>query len=338
MYLGLERAAAELGPSHPLHLIEAGQHTTDWIRDGLAEARQALMPGVRHHHLDGRDDAAMADARHAADVFCSLSDNIQETFGLTPVEAMAAGLPVVASDWDGYRDTLVQGETALLVPTTLPATGAGVSIARRYEDGLDNHDHYCAQASLATAVDVPAAALALTALLGQPERRLAMGEAGRRRARALYDWGVVIGRYQELWAELAAIRGAGAAPSPAGSTPPVSPSPAGGGAVNPLRDNPFLLFGHCATRHLRPSSRLRAAADPPASLAQLAGLRICRLDGRSPHPSAATAALLERLRRAGEAGLAQAELLAALPEAERAPAALGLGWLLKAGLAAIVAL
>ena len=38
------------------------------------------------------------------DIFVSLSDNIQETFGLTPLEGMASGLPVVATDWNGYRD------------------------------------------------------------------------------------------------------------------------------------------------------------------------------------------------------------------------------------------
>ena len=31
---------------------------------------------------------------------------MQETFGLTPLEAMAAGLPCVVSDWNGYRDTV----------------------------------------------------------------------------------------------------------------------------------------------------------------------------------------------------------------------------------------
>jgi glycosyltransferase involved in cell wall biosynthesis len=375
MYLGLERAAAALAAAGqgPLHLIEAGQHTTEWIRDGLAEARRALMPAVRHHHVDGRDDAAMAEVRHAADLFCSLPDNIQETFGLTPVEAMAAGLPVVASDWDGYRDTLVHGETALLVPTTLPAAGAGLPLARRYEDGVDSYDHYCTRASLAAAVDVPAAAEALTALLRQPERRAAMGEAGRRRAAALYDWRVVIGRYQELWAELAAIRPAGgtpasspspggtpaASPSPGGSpasspsiggTPAASPSPgippasssagvppAGIGPANPLRDDPFRLFGHYASRRLGGASRLRAAASPPAALALVASLRIGRVEGRAQQPSAPAEALLGRLRAAGPAGLALAELLRALPEAERAGAALGLGWLLKAGLAEIVA-
>ena len=57
--------------------------------------------------MDGRVPGVSQTAYAAADIFVSLSDNIQETFGLTPVEAMAAGLPVVASDWDGYRETIV---------------------------------------------------------------------------------------------------------------------------------------------------------------------------------------------------------------------------------------
>jgi hypothetical protein len=319
MYLGLEQAAATLGTG-PLHLIEAGQHTNDWIRDGFAEARQALMPSVRHHHLDGRDDAAMADAWHAADVFCSLSDNIQETFGLTPVEAMAAGLPVVASDWDGYRDTLVHGETAILVPTALPALGAGRLLAARYEDGRDSYDQYCAQASLATTVDIAATAAALAALLGDPQRRAAMGAAGRARARALYDWRVVIGRYQELWAELAAIRDA-------------APAAGAGDAAHPLRDNPFFLFEGHPTRRLDDDARLRAAPAPPVAPDRLKRLRMCRVQGRPVGPTALAGRALGRLQAAGAPGLSQAELVAAFPAAQRDQARLAVGWLLKTGLA-----
>ena len=39
-------------------------------------------------------------------MFCSLPDSVEETFGIVPIEAMAAGLPVVVSDWDGYKDTV----------------------------------------------------------------------------------------------------------------------------------------------------------------------------------------------------------------------------------------
>ncbi len=52
-----------------------------------------------------------------ADVFLAPTDNIQETFGLTPIEAMAAGIPQVVSDWDGYKDTVRDGVTGFRIPT-----------------------------------------------------------------------------------------------------------------------------------------------------------------------------------------------------------------------------
>ena len=332
MYLGLGQAVRHLEKGVRLHLIESGWHANDWIQGGFAEGQKALMPEVTCHLVDGRETEARRNVWHAADIFCSLSDNIQETYGLTPVEAMAAGLPVVASDWDGYRDTLVHGQTALLVPTTLPAAGAGAVFAERHEDGRDSYDHYCAQASLVTAVDVPGTAQALTALLSNPQLRATMGAAGRARAKALFDWRVVIGRYQELWGELAAIRGAasrGEGPEPAAARP-----------AHPLRDNPFVLFGHYATTTLRAGSRLRAVsssstgAEPPASLDRLAALRMCRLDGRAPHPSPLTLRVLDSLRAAGPVGITQEALLAGFPAAERQGVALGVGWLLKTGLIA----
>lgn len=41
---------------------------------------------------------------------------VPEGFGRTPVEAMAMGRPVVASDLGGFRETVVHGETGWLVP------------------------------------------------------------------------------------------------------------------------------------------------------------------------------------------------------------------------------
>ena len=66
------------------------------------------------------------------DIFCSLSDNIQETFGITPIEAMSAGLPVVVSDWDGYRDTVRDGIDGFRVPTQMPPPGYGDELALRH--------------------------------------------------------------------------------------------------------------------------------------------------------------------------------------------------------------
>ncbi len=44
-----------------------------------------------------------------------LATALDEDFGMSTVEAMAAGKPVVASDKGGYRETVVNGETGLLV-------------------------------------------------------------------------------------------------------------------------------------------------------------------------------------------------------------------------------
>jgi glycosyltransferase involved in cell wall biosynthesis len=57
-----------------------------------------------------------------------LSDNIQETFGIVPIEAMAAGLPVVVLDWDGYKNTVRDGIDGFRVPTLM--SGAGSQTAR----------------------------------------------------------------------------------------------------------------------------------------------------------------------------------------------------------------
>lgn len=58
-----------------------------------------------------------AELYNIADVFTSPADNIQETFGLTPIEAMSCGIPQVVSDWDGYRDTVEQGVTGFRIHT-----------------------------------------------------------------------------------------------------------------------------------------------------------------------------------------------------------------------------
>ena len=82
----------------------------------------------------------------ALDLYVATS--LKEGLPLSLVEAMGAGLAVVATDVPGHRDVVVHGETGLLVPAGNPA----------------------------------ALADAIAGLLADPERRRRLGEAGRQRA------------------------------------------------------------------------------------------------------------------------------------------------------------
>jgi glycosyltransferase involved in cell wall biosynthesis len=62
----------------------------------------------------------------AADVSLNLTLNRDENFGFSTVEAMAAGLPVIGTDWGGLHDTVADGVTGYRVPTVV--TDVGVAL------------------------------------------------------------------------------------------------------------------------------------------------------------------------------------------------------------------
>src|SRR5262249_36188067 len=84
----------------------------------------------------------------AADIFVCPSDCVAENFGLAPVQAMACGVPQVASDWDGHRDTVVHGETGFLVPTMWGPCDPGMSLQGSFLDW-----EVCRPLSQTTAID-----------------------------------------------------------------------------------------------------------------------------------------------------------------------------------------
>src|SRR5207244_4252611 len=109
MALALERAARRT--SRKLYWVNSGWAGGDEKQEAaFHEPVRALCPSVEYRHLDGRPADVRFSIWSVADLFISFSDNIQETFGLTPIEAMAAGLPCVVTDWNGYRDTVRHGE------------------------------------------------------------------------------------------------------------------------------------------------------------------------------------------------------------------------------------
>lgn len=258
MYAGLEAAARRTGK--PVALIMCGWTPNDQVADAFVSGAAAAAPSVRTIFVEGRDFARRDEAWAAADIFVSLSDNIQETFGLTPVEAMAAGLPVVATDWNGYRDTITPGLSGYRVRTWSPAPGAGFPIARGYEQGSISYDQYCWSAAATTAVDLDDVVQALSELIQNPDLRRRMGEAGRRHARERFDWAVVYRQYQELWADLNARRAAALADTAVAAHVAAAPN------VSSARLDPFYSFGHYPTGHIVPSLRVRRRGDNPAVL------------------------------------------------------------------------
>ena len=99
----------------------------------------------------------------SADIFCSPATGA-ESFGIVLLEAMSAGKPVVASDIEGFRGIITDGEQGLLVQ-------------KKDSDALAN---------------------ALGALARDPELRRRLGSQGSRSAED-YRWEVVAGRVENYY-------------------------------------------------------------------------------------------------------------------------------------------
>ncbi len=135
----------------------------------------------------------------AADIFVSPVDNIQETFGLTLVEAAQSALPVIASNWDGYRDIVVHEETGLLVPTLAPLHTPHLdSLASVYHNKI--HQLLRAQQ---TSIHIPSLEQALLRLMQDETLRQDMGQKAAQRAAQLYTFDAVLDRWLDYWQQLA---------------------------------------------------------------------------------------------------------------------------------------
>ncbi len=315
MYLALEQAAKQTGKR--LHLIQAGWFANDFIEGAFRDGARDFCPSVTAHFLDARKPEVRFSIWQAADIFTSLSDNIQETFGLTPIEAMAAGLPSVVSDWDGYRDTVQHGEHGFRVPTLAPAAGQGADLADAHAIGIDTYDRYCGYASQFTAIDITATAEAYAALIGNPGLRARMGAAARKTAQSTFDWRHVVARYQALWADLAARRAAG-----------VESAPAHGPIHWPARADPYTLFADYPTETLSPQHRL----EPGGFAGDLAAIVAHPLFSFAKHRLRLD--LCERVLRtvAERGGTTLADIGAALNDTDRAVLPRNVAFLIKVGM------
>jgi glycosyltransferase involved in cell wall biosynthesis len=249
MYLGLQTVAERTGQK--ITLIQAGWFANEAIESAFKSGARQYCPSVRMLFTDGKKSEVCRQSWAAADLFISLADNIQETFGLTPIEAMAAGLPVIVSDWNGYQDTVREGIDGFRIPTWMPPPNLGDAYARAYEAGIDNYDFYCGLTCQTVSVDLQILIERLSDLVSHPELRAQMGRAGQTRAREVFDWAVVYRHYQNLWAQLGDIRRAAAKDT--SDQPILQAAP----KVAPSRMDPFRSFGHYPTRQIQADTWVR---------------------------------------------------------------------------------
>jgi glycosyltransferase involved in cell wall biosynthesis len=242
LFMALQAVAKALGK--PLHLWMVGWSSRDdevaLHRDGAL----AICPDVATTLIEGREQDVRRGIWSGADIFTLPVDNIQETFGLVPVEAMAAGLPVVMPDWNGFRDTVLHGETGFLIPTRMARPGTGARIAERFADGTDDYVRYLSMILQHTVIDLPAYTDALLTLARDGGMRRSMGKAGVRHVQAKFDWAAVIPQYLAL-ADALAERRRGAAPT----TPRLRSGP-----INPQEVDPFDLYAAYPTATILPDT------------------------------------------------------------------------------------
>ena len=227
---------AILNREQPVRLLLAGAESGGY---GKIIMQTAATVGVQQqvHLRPNFLSEQKADIYAAGDIFLSPSDNLQETFGLTILEAMASGLPVVASDFSGYRDLVEHGRTGFLIPTL------GPSHYRLMDEAwpLAAERVAALQVSQRTAVDFSAMTAYLGRLVKNPELRAELGRAGRRRVRERFDWSVVVRLMEEHWRRLKdEARAQAQAPPP----------------PNPLAASLGRVFGHFFTRAIAPGDRL----------------------------------------------------------------------------------
>jgi glycosyltransferase involved in cell wall biosynthesis len=255
-YRQLLAAFAAVRARHPeLVLVLAGGAAPDDRDTVAALPRWARALGVEDcvrvlEHVEERDKP---DVLAAADVMVSTAVNPQESFGLVLLEGAAAGLPIVATDWNGYRETLPRDYQRWSV-----ATVGSPALARRLD--------WCggdASLSRASTAEFDGLVAALHDALASPPQGLP--ELGRRWARER-DWTSVARALLALWDEIAAGRASFHADPPALEV-----------------DSPI---SGLATRELVGSARLYATGRAPAlALDELA-------DGR-PLPPRAVAEVLQ---------------------------------------------
>ncbi|HEV2447987.1 MAG TPA: glycosyltransferase, partial [Candidatus Sulfopaludibacter sp.] len=183
-----------------LLLVIAGTGDSGYAQ-GLDSYIRSLSLSKQVRVLENLSDEEKVSLTAAADIFVSPGDSIQESFGLTPIEAMSCGVPQVVADWDGYRDTVSHGETGFLVPTYWTQADGDL----RNSGHLLGWEFDHLALSQSVAVDLEKLYTYLKLLIEDDSLRRQMSLNSRKRAESLYSFAALSRRYESLWEELAEI-------------------------------------------------------------------------------------------------------------------------------------
>ena len=160
-----------------VHLVVAGGGE---LLPGFRADAAAAGVGARVHFLDAVPHRELPAVLRASDLFV-LTTEPPESFGIVLIEAMACGIPAIATDYPGVR-AVVDDATGQLIP-------AGDSGA-----AAETLDRFC---------DMGA------------EGRERMGAAGRAKAERLWAWPALLDRMEDAYAEAIAARAAKLGPGAA---------------------------------------------------------------------------------------------------------------------------
>ena len=123
---------------------------------------------------------------------------------------MAAGVPVVVSDWDGYRYTVTDGLKVFVFPTLAPAA---LSKERSLPSNMTmvfvSYQDYVGAVAQHVAVDTDAAALLSLVLLTTGFASVVWEMQVVKLFRQRFDWPVVARLHHQLYADLAERRRSG---------------------------------------------------------------------------------------------------------------------------------
>jgi hypothetical protein len=183
--------------SAPLRLVLAGNDHVHALAPAAMEYARNLGIANAVTIITNPSRSAKIQLLAAADIALSVNDGVRETFGLTLLEAMAAGLPVIAADWSGSRDIVQHGRSGFLIPTMwLDICDAQSFYAALL--GLDS-DRFLASATL---LDLRTLQLRLSQLVQNVALRRHLGTVGLNLVRQHFDWAVITKRYEQLWYSL----------------------------------------------------------------------------------------------------------------------------------------